>query len=615
MTAGQKHTIRKLSAQNVGTTQIMEIIGTENDGKGNVRFKKKDISNLIAGDNAKLIGVDVHNTLMYFKQKQEDPELFYSVLADEDGVVKNIFWVDGRGRRAYKEFGDVVTFDTTYQTNKYNMPFAPFIGVNHHRQSILFGMALLKCEMADNFCWLFKTFLEAMYDKHPSAIITDQDPAMKKAIELIFPTTVHRCCQWHIMRKARERFAKLYHEKAGFEDELKATIIRSKTVSDFEKRWKAMCDTYNVHNSNYIKVMYRNREQWVPAYFRDTFMADMSTTQRSESMNALFKLLVNNHKSIYQFVLQIEKLIEGIWQKESDEDIKTINEVQQLWSRYKIEVKARQVYTRQIFLLFKEMVQDSTLGVVLEVERGASYKVNIFEHPEIYNYVPESYTVKVDKERCRVSCDCKGYNASGILCPHAIKVMQYVGITDLPDHYILRRWTKGVNASAKRPISERSMDSGESAELLTLRKASLKLDWIELTELGAVSAEAFICMKEIIASGKQKLLSVLDKQAQGGASFFEKAQGDASFEEAHANPIFHDPRESQCKGRKKISTRMVPPSLKKLRTCSICGEKEGHNARTCPMLKKNGKGKRKANDEESGVQHMEETNKSDEEGL
>ncbi|XP_078156568.1 protein FAR1-RELATED SEQUENCE 5-like [Carex rostrata] len=269
MTGSQKDTIRKLSAQNVGTSQIMEYVGAQHDGKGNIRFKKKDISNLIVGDNAKLIGVDVHTTLMYFKQKQDDPEFFYSILADEDGVVKNIFWVDGRGRRAYKEFAyhDVVTFDTTYQTNKYNMPFAPFIGVNHHRQSIIFGMALLKCETAENFCWLFKTFLEAMYDKHPSAIITDQDPAMRKAIEMIFPTIVHRCCQWHIMRKARARFAKLYHEKGGFEDELKATIIRSKTVSDFEKRWKAMCDTYNVHNANYIKVMYRNREQWVPAYF------------------------------------------------------------------------------------------------------------------------------------------------------------------------------------------------------------------------------------------------------------------------------------------------------------------------------------------------------------
>lgn len=35
-------------------------------------------------------------------------------------------------RKAYKEFGDVVSFDTTYLVNKYDIAFAPFVGVNHH---------------------------------------------------------------------------------------------------------------------------------------------------------------------------------------------------------------------------------------------------------------------------------------------------------------------------------------------------------------------------------------------------------------------------------------------------------------------------------------------------
>jgi MULE transposase domain len=124
--------------------------------------------------------------------------------------LKNIFWVDGRARRTYQEFGDVITFDTTYQTNKYSMPLTPFIGVNHHRHSIFFCIALLRREDAQSFCWLFQIRLKAMYEKHPRAIITDQDPAMKKAIELSFPNTMHRCCQWHIMRKAREHFGSPY---------------------------------------------------------------------------------------------------------------------------------------------------------------------------------------------------------------------------------------------------------------------------------------------------------------------------------------------------------------------------------------------------------------------
>ena len=56
---------------------------------------------------------------------------------NEEGRLRNVFWADARSRAAYEEFGDVVTFDTTYLTNKYDMPFAPFVGVNHHGQSIL----------------------------------------------------------------------------------------------------------------------------------------------------------------------------------------------------------------------------------------------------------------------------------------------------------------------------------------------------------------------------------------------------------------------------------------------------------------------------------------------
>jgi MULE transposase domain len=165
-----------------------------------------------------------------------------------------------------------------------------------------------------------------MYNKHPTIFITDQDPAMRKAIELTFSNTVHRCCQWHVMRKARENLGPQYNLKEGWGKKLGVVINRSLSVSEFEFRWKTLIEEYKLHDNKHLKVMYNSRSQWVPAYFRDYFFADMSTTQRSESMNALFKIWVNNHTSIYQFVKQIEKMIEGIWQRESDEDLKYVNE-------------------------------------------------------------------------------------------------------------------------------------------------------------------------------------------------------------------------------------------------------------------------------------------------
>ena len=59
-------------------------------------------------------------------------------------------------------FGDAMSFDTTFQTNKFEMPFAPLIGTNHRKQTILFGTALLYDETIESFIWLFNTFLTAM---------------------------------------------------------------------------------------------------------------------------------------------------------------------------------------------------------------------------------------------------------------------------------------------------------------------------------------------------------------------------------------------------------------------------------------------------------------------
>lgn len=58
------------------------------------------------------------------------------------------------------------------------MPFSPFIGVNNHGQSILFGRALLAGEATENFVWLFNAWMTCMSGKAPIGILTDQCQAI-----------------------------------------------------------------------------------------------------------------------------------------------------------------------------------------------------------------------------------------------------------------------------------------------------------------------------------------------------------------------------------------------------------------------------------------------------
>jgi len=47
------------------------------------------------------------------------------------------------------------------------MPFAPFVGVNHHGHLVLFGHGLLSNEDATTFIWLFRTWQACMSGNAP----------------------------------------------------------------------------------------------------------------------------------------------------------------------------------------------------------------------------------------------------------------------------------------------------------------------------------------------------------------------------------------------------------------------------------------------------------------
>jgi hypothetical protein len=119
--------------------------------------------------------------------RELNDRFYYVIDMDDDSRLQNVFWADARSRASYEYFGDVITFDTTYLINRYDMPFAPFVGVNHHGQSILFGAGLLLNEDTYTFVWLFETWLKCMNYKAPNPIITDRDKVMKNAIGIVFP--------------------------------------------------------------------------------------------------------------------------------------------------------------------------------------------------------------------------------------------------------------------------------------------------------------------------------------------------------------------------------------------------------------------------------------------
>ncbi|KAK2650418.1 hypothetical protein Ddye_017907 [Dipteronia dyeriana] len=164
---------------------------------------------------------------------------------DNGEQITNIFWVDARMILDYGHFGDVVSFDTTYKTNKENRPFGVFVGLNHHRETVIFGATLMYDETVDSFIWLFETFLEAMSKKTPKTIITDQDAAMAKAISHVMPNTYHRLCTWHMMQNALKHVNGVFRGPGGLKSILSKFINDIEEENQFLIAWNEMLEKYN----------------------------------------------------------------------------------------------------------------------------------------------------------------------------------------------------------------------------------------------------------------------------------------------------------------------------------------------------------------------------------
>ncbi|KAI8562666.1 hypothetical protein RHMOL_Rhmol03G0052300 [Rhododendron molle] len=333
-------------------------------GPSNLSWLAKDARNY--GDKVRRLELkegDAKAMHKYFiKMKADNEAFFYAMDLDEENRLKNVFWADARSREAFKEFGDVVTFDTTYLVNKWNMPFAPFVGVNHHGQSALFGCGLILQEDTDSFVC-------AVYD--------------------------------------------------------------SLTKEECEKNWANLINTYHLEANEWLSGLYEERHRWAPAFVKDVFWAGMSTTQRSESMNAYFDGYVHSNTTLKEFVEQYDNALRNKVQKEEEEDARCFNKQAKNVSPYGFEDQFQDAYTLAKCKDFQTQVAGKIACsfTSMKVATDGILKFGIEED------------IKVGE---------KGFLKTGIVCKHIVMVWSRMKLNEVPEKYILQRWSKNVRRSYTR---------------------------------------------------------------------------------------------------------------------------------------------------------------------
>ncbi|KAF5447918.1 hypothetical protein F2P56_033434 [Juglans regia] len=382
---------------------------------------------------------DVQVMLDIFMHMQDaNPNFFYAIDLDHEKRLRSVFWVDSKGRHDYSSFCDVVFFDTFYVRNKYKVPFVPIIGVNHHFQYILLGCALIGEMNTPTYVWLMRTWLKAVGSQAPTVIITDHDKFLKEAVADAFPDSRHSFCLWHILTRIPENLGTILNENEKFMEKFNKCIYQSWTDEHFEKRWWKMVDKFELKKDEWFHSLYEDRNKWVPTYLQNSFLAGLSTTERSESITSFFDRYICQETTFKEFVEQYKTFLEDRYEMEIEADFEKHDKQPTLRSLSTFEKQMLRVYTDAIFKKFEAEV----LGVVScrlqkesEDEGTMIFRVDDFE--EHRNFIVAWNEAEVD-----ICCLCRSFEYRGFLCRHALLVLQRSGVTNIPSKYILKRWTK-----------------------------------------------------------------------------------------------------------------------------------------------------------------------------
>lgn len=507
----------------------------------------------------------------YFAERHnENPSFFYQMDVSKEGRLVNVFWVDSRCRASYIYFGDSVTFDTMCITNKYNIPLSLFVGVNHHGQSVLLGCGFIANETTEAFIWLFKTWLRAM-GRPPISMITDHCPAVQEAVKVVFPEVHHRLSLCHIMKKRNEQFGGMIN-KGDVMDAMSKCVYDTFRVEDFEREWKDMIKTYDLENNEWLQSLYEVRGRWVPVYLKNTFVAGMQTSQRSENVNHFFDGYVDSNTTLSEFLEDYDDALRDSYQKEIEADFADFHSNPILRINHCFEVQGAYFYTREIFQKFqREVLSMGNCVLTVKDVNGVitTYVVKEIITKETGFVERKEYEVTFDAWEGKVSCVCCLFEFQGILCNHALSVLYSVDITQIPSRYMLQRWRKDFKRTHALHDDHEQVQVTSAVD----RSNDLWHRFIQFSDEAAVTMERYLFAVQVLTEATNKIRNM------GGYSNTDMRIGTSNVL-SQFSPVCTNLEQAAKRSRPKSKKHKPHSDALRSKTCSNC-KKPGHTKVTC----------------------------------
>ncbi|RYR04512.1 hypothetical protein Ahy_B06g084269 [Arachis hypogaea] len=250
--------------------------------------------------------------------------------------------------------------------------------------------------------------------------------------EACMPTTIHRWCIWHIMKKIPSKLNG-YKGHADIEQEMSQVVWNSHSKDSFDRNWNDFLLNFGLVDNKwlldicvwvYYAYLYEDRHIWLPIYLDHHFWARMRSTQRSEIMHSFFNKFITRNSSLIQFVKQYDNCLGSREQAERESDAADFHTVIPCATKSSIEAQFQDVYTHQKFREVQVQFKGKANCITRLTNSALGYSV--YEVGEqVSSLIFNKFMVTYDSVAADVKYQCLLFESRGILCRHALSVLSF----------------------------------------------------------------------------------------------------------------------------------------------------------------------------------------------
>ncbi|KAL2323773.1 hypothetical protein Fmac_028152 [Flemingia macrophylla] len=238
------------------------------------------------------------------KLLEHDRYVYWHRKMDDSDIIRDMFWTHLDAIKLLGAFNTVLLIDTTYKTNRYQLPLLEIVGVTSTEFTFSVAFAYMESERVDNFIWALQKLrgLIVKDDDEPHVIVTDTDIALMNAVKVVFPSSSNLLCRLRINKFVRAKCKSIVQPKEKQDLVLDAwdNVMNSPNEGEYMQHltlFEKVCLDFPVFG-DYVKNTWLipHKEKFVTAWTNQVMHLGNTTTNRVEATHCRLKKLLQDEK-------------------------------------------------------------------------------------------------------------------------------------------------------------------------------------------------------------------------------------------------------------------------------------------------------------------------------